>query len=68
MSDPELAALAAETAQQLIGPLWLGEIRAACVEVTRRFDPTVYGMAGCCDTRCGGRSSAGGGSPSWIGC
>ena len=44
MSDDALALLAAEAAEQRIGPLWLAEVRAACLEVVRRFDPAVYAV------------------------
>ena len=45
MSDPQLDALRAESTAVRIGPLWLAEIREACTEVSRRFDPNVYGVA-----------------------
>ena len=45
MSDQELDLLVAEAASRRIGVRWLDEVRAACTEVTRRFDPTVYAVA-----------------------
>ncbi len=45
MSDQELDLLVAEAASQRIGVLWLDELRTACIEVTRRFDPAVYAVA-----------------------
>lgn len=45
MSDAELAALATETSRQRLGRRWLAEVRAACIEVARRFDPRIYGVA-----------------------
>ena len=45
MSDQALDHLVAEAVDQRIGPLWLKELRAACIEVTRRFDPAVYAVA-----------------------
>ncbi|MCQ3810004.1 MAG: hypothetical protein KTV68_05545 [Acidimicrobiia bacterium] len=45
MSDQALEFLIAETADHRIGRLWLEEIRSACTEVTRRFDPAVYAIA-----------------------
>lgn len=42
MRDDALALLASEAAEQRIGSRWLAEVRAACVDVTRRFDPAVY--------------------------
>lgn len=44
MRDTASAPLAAEAAQQRIGPLWLAEVRAACLDVSRRFDPAVYAV------------------------
>ena len=37
--------LKAEAADSRIGPRWLDEVRSACSEVTRRFDPAVYAVA-----------------------
>lgn len=45
MSDHELSLLVAETASQTIGTRWLDEVRTACTEATRRFDPAVYAVA-----------------------
>lgn len=45
MSDQALDHLVAEAADERIGPLWLGEVRTACTEVTRRYDPAVYAVA-----------------------
>lgn len=45
MSDPQLDVLRSESADVQIGVAWLAEIRAACADVSRRFDPTVYGVA-----------------------
>lgn len=45
MSDLQLDALRAEAEVAHIGRLWLDEIRQACVETSRRFDPAVYGVA-----------------------
>lgn len=44
MRDDALALLASEAAEQRIGPLWLAEVRAACLGVSRRFDPAVYAV------------------------
>lgn len=44
MRDDALALLASEAAEQRIGPLWLAEVRAACLDVSRRFDPAVYAV------------------------
>lgn len=45
MSDPELDALVEETERHRIGTKWLAEIRAACEQVSRQFDPLVYAVA-----------------------
>ena len=44
MSDETLERLAAEAAEQRVGVLWLAEVRAACLDVSRRFDPAVYAV------------------------
>lgn len=44
MRDDASAPLVAETAEQRIGPRWLAEVRAACLDVSRRFDPAVYAV------------------------
>ena len=45
MSDQQLDHLIAEATTQTIGVRWLDEVRTACTEVSRRFDPTVYAVA-----------------------
>lgn len=45
MSDEALDLLVAEAAERRIGERWLAEVRAACTEVSRRFDPAVYAIA-----------------------
>ena len=45
MNGQELDLLLAEAASQRIGQRWLDEVRTACTEVTRRFDPGVYAVA-----------------------
>lgn len=44
MSDDFLARLQTEAVEQRIGPLWLAEVRAACLQVARRCDPAVYAV------------------------
>lgn len=45
MNDQQLDQLIAEAASQRIGVRWLDEVRTACTEVSRRFDPAVYAVA-----------------------
>lgn len=45
MSDQTLDLLTSEAASQRIGIRWLDEVRTACTEVARRFDPAVYAVA-----------------------
>lgn len=45
MSDPDLVALADEAERQRLGVRWLAEIREACAQVSRRYDPSVYAVA-----------------------
>lgn len=45
MNGQVLDLLHAEAANQRIGQRWLDEVRTACTEVTRRFDPSVYAVA-----------------------
>ena len=45
MNGQELDLLHAEAASQRIGQRWLDEVRTACTEVTRRYDPAVYAVA-----------------------
>ena len=45
MNGQELDLLLAEASSQRIGNRWLDEVRTACTEVTRRFDPAVYAVA-----------------------
>ena len=44
MSDKALERLAAEAAEQRVGVLWLAEVREACLDVSRRFNPAVYAI------------------------
>ncbi len=45
VSDARLKRLRHEAATARLGREWLREIRAACAEVSRRFDPTIYGVS-----------------------
>ncbi|MGI8985002.1 MAG: hypothetical protein ACR2HM_10820 [Acidimicrobiales bacterium] len=45
MSDTELEELLAEAERRRLGNRWLAEIRSACADVSRRFDPAVYAVA-----------------------
>lgn len=45
MTDPECERLAVEAQRQRVGTRWLREIRSACVDTSRRFDPGVYAVA-----------------------
>jgi len=44
MTAPGLDELTAEAQRELIGPLWLAEVRQGCREVSRRFDAAVYAV------------------------
>ena len=45
MSNSALEYLVEESASRRIGSCWLEEIRTACVQVSRRFDPAVYAVS-----------------------
>lgn len=45
MSDAQLDLLRDEAASARLGTRWLTEIRSACTEVSRRFDPAIYGVS-----------------------
>lgn len=45
MNEQAFGLLKAEAADLRIGPRWLDEVRTACTEVARRFDPAVYAVA-----------------------
>lgn len=45
MSGADFAVLVEESDVQRIGHRWLAEIRRACVEVSRRFDPVIYAVS-----------------------